>query len=317
MARSPLEKSRSIDAMGSPPALELAHARRHLPCLLCGGEQLVDLHRKDPWRIVRCARCTLVFTLPRLPAEELRAMYQDDYWKSSSARDFGYTDYLGDAELYRRTFALRLRWIRKHCAPPARLLDVGCAAGFALEVFARAGYDVRGVELSASMARIAAQRVGEPRVHAGVLTEDVFPGLKFDLITLFDVVEHVEDPIALLDLARRRLHPGGCILLETQNVSSWFARLLGIRWQHYKFHEHLYHFDPRTVRALLQRAGLEIDAWTRRYGGKYVSFRFIAERAGRLHPWIAALLRPLQRMPSAGLYINVFDEMLVAARAHG
>jgi SAM-dependent methyltransferase len=176
--------------------------------------------------------------------------------------------------------------------PPARLLDVGCAAGFALTALRARGYDVHGVELSAEMAALARRRLGADLIHCGVLEEGLFGG-KFDVITMFDVVEHIEDPVAFLATARRMLNPGGVIVFETQNVASWFAKLMGVKWQHYKFQEHLYHFDPKTVRVLLGKAGLDLVEWSPRRGGKYVSLRFLVERAGRVHPLLSTLLAPL------------------------
>jgi 2-polyprenyl-3-methyl-5-hydroxy-6-metoxy-1,4-benzoquinol methylase len=303
--------------MSSAPVLDLKSARFDLACLLCGGTRRAVMHEKSPFQIVRCADCGFVFTLPRLSPEALRAMYQSDYWKSDAAKDFGYTDYLADEPLYVRTFRMRGRWIARHRPPPGRLLDVGCAAGFALTALREVGYDVFGVELSQPMSEVARRRIGADRIHCGTLDEieqrRIFAG-PFDVITLFDVVEHVEDPIALLACARRLLAPGGIVVLETQNVGSLFARILGVRWQHYKFQEHLYHFDPRTVRTLLSKAGLELVEWSPRRGGKHVSLGFLIERAGRVHPILSALLKPLQVFRRCSLYVNVFDEMLVVAR---
>lgn len=308
-------------AMGSAPVLDPQTARFEIPCLLCGGSRRVVMHEKSPFQIVRCADCSFVYTLPRLSPEALRQMYQSDYWRSDAAKDFGYTDYVADEPLYVRTFELRADLVAKHRPPPARLLDVGCAAGFALTALRARGYDVHGVELSAEMAALARRRLGTPAdpdagraiVHEGVLEEGLFGG-RFDVITMFDVVEHIEDPIAFLATARRLLAPGGIVVFETQNVASTFARLMGVRWQHYKFQEHLYHFDPKTIRVLLAKAGFELVEWSPRRGGKYVSLRFLVERAGRVHPLLSKLLAPLRLLGDRALYVNVFDEMLVVAR---
>ena len=79
--------------------------------------------------------------------------------------------------------------------------------------------------------------------------------------------------------------------------------------------EHLYHFDPATIRVLLEKAGLELVTWSPRRGGKHVSLGFLVERAGRIHPWLSTLLAPLKLLARRSLYVNVFDEMLVVARA--
>jgi hypothetical protein len=125
---------------------------------------------------------------------------------------------------------------------------------------------------------------------------------------------HVVDPASLLRAARRLLRPGGLLVLETQDIDSLFARVLGRRWHHYKHAEHIYHFTPATVHALLAGAGLGIERLIHRHGGKYVSFAFIAERAARLHPALSAALQPLTRFGVARVYLNFFDEMVVLAR---
>ena len=112
---------------------------------------------------------------------------------------------------------------------------------------------------------------------------------------------------------RRLLAPGGKLLIETQDVASLAARVLGKRWQHYKHAEHIYHFHERTLADALGRAGfrvLENRPWL---GGKYVSLGYIAERAGRLHPVLSALLSPLKLVAGASVYVNLLDEMIVVA----
>ena len=104
------------------------------------------------------------------------------------------------------------------------------------------------------------------------------------------------------------------MILETQNIASRFARLLGPKWQHYKHLEHLYHFDPRTIETLLAKAGVTVEHRTARGGGKYVSLAFVRERATRVSPILRWLLLPLKPIDALSLYVNLRDEMIVVAR---
>ena len=137
----------------------------------------------------------------------------------------------------------------RHAGPnPLKVLDVGCAAGFFLRVMKEHGDQVRGVELSPEIAHLAIQHLGEANIHVGQMADlpEDKPGFEthsFDLVTLWDVIEHVPDPQDLLRRAHRMLKPTGVLVIETQNVDSRFAGLLGRRWQHYKHEEHLYHFN--------------------------------------------------------------------------
>lgn len=282
-------------------------------CALCGGARWTPRFREGPHEVRRCDACGLVWVSPRRDEEGLAGLYgSEEYWRSGSPKQCGYGDYRGDAERYLRTFRLRLDRALRDGPRGGRALDVGCAAGFCLAVLAERGFDVWGVELSPVIAREAQARVGAERIHVGTLQGAPHAPGSFDLITLWDVVEHVPDPRALLRRARGLLAPGGLLVLETQDVQSAFARALGRRWHHYKHAEHLYHFAPATIRRLLADTGFEVEALTRRHAGKHVSGAFVAERSGRVHPALPRLLGPLGRLD--GVYVNVFDEMLVLAR---
>ncbi len=282
-------------------------------CGLCGSAERELRFRDGPFSVVTCARCGLTYVTPRLrDAALLEQVYDEGYWSSSSAKDRGYTDYRADEPLYLRTYRRRLAVIRRHFERPGRVLDVGCAAGFFLRVMQDEGWRVTGLEPSDAIRPHAARLIGAENVRPGLLGEVELPVASFDLVTRWDVLEHVPDPIAAAREVRRVLAPGGKFLIETQNVKSLAARVLGRRWQHYKHAEHIYHFDRRTIAALLERAGfavLENRPWL---GGKYVSTAFIAERAGRVHALAARLLAPLARMNGA-LYVNLMDEMIVVA----
>jgi len=102
-------------------------------------------------------------------------------------------------------------------------------------------------------------------------------------------------------------------VLETQNVASGFARLMGRRWQHFKHEEHLYHFEPATLDRLLAETGFRCVHRTARYGGKFVSPHFVAERVGKIHPVLSVLASPLRALPGPAVYVNLRDEMVVLA----
>lgn len=279
-------------------------------CFLCGCEERHECFREDPYRVVRCRACGLVYVTPRRDPDRLAEIYQTAYWHSPEAKTFGYTDYRKDAELYRRTYRRRYKLIERHFAKPGRVLDVGCAAGFFLSVMKEKGWSTQGVEVSDYIAQFGRTQYGLD-VFSGKLEDAGLEPESFDLITFWDVVEHLPDPVPVLEQARKLLKPDGRLILETQNVRSLFARVLGRRWQHYKHHEHLYHFDRATVDALVSKASLRIVENRSALGGKYVSLGFIRERAGRVSRILSALLAPLAFLERRAVYVNPFDEMIV------
>lgn len=277
-------------------------------CRVCGGERYRVALREAPYEVRRCEACGFGWVSPRLSEDELAALYSDEsYWTSAAPKDRGYGDYRADEELYLRTFRRRLDRVLRDGPSSGRALDVGCAAGFCLRALAERGFEVHGVEISPAIAP------SDFPVHVGTLETSPYAPATFDLITMWDVIEHVVDFHALLRRARELLAPGGLLVLETQDISSVFARVLGRRWHHYKHAEHIYHFTPATLRRVLSDCGFAVLDIGTRSAGKDVSTAFVAERAGRLHPALPRVLAPLARRDRA-LYVNLHDEMIVRAR---
>jgi SAM-dependent methyltransferase len=290
-------------------------AWKHVDCGLCGSAERELSFRDGEFSVVRCGSCGLTYVTPRLENAALLAqVYDEGYWSSNAAKIRGYTDYRADAPLYLKTYAKRMRVIRRNFSRPGRVLDVGCAAGYFLEVMRSEGWEVLGLEQSDSIRRSAEARLGPEHVRGGLLSQAELAAGSFDLVTLWDVLEHVPDTLALLAEVRRLLAPEGKLLIETQDVSSRAARLLGRRWQHYKHAEHIYHFEPRTLENALAKAGFEVLENSPRLAGKYVSMGFIAERAGRVSPLLSWLLSPLKLVGGSSIYVNLQDEMIVVAR---
>ena len=287
---------------------------RDVACGLCGSTERTLKFRDGPFAVVTCTQCELTYVTPRLADGALiEQVYDEGYWSSSAAKDRGYTDYRADAPLYLATYRRRMRVVRRHFARPGRVLDVGCAAGYFLQVMREHGWQVTGLEPSDAIRPQAEERLGKEHVQAGLLGQIELPRASFDLVTMWDVIEHIPDVVAAARAVRELLAPGGKFLIETQDVDSLAARVLGPRWQHYKHAEHIYHFQRRTLATVLERAGfrvLENRPWL---GGKYVSLGFVAERAARLSPALAWALAPLKLFARRSLYVNLFDEMIVVA----
>lgn len=297
-------------------------ALQEVGCGLCGKDEHELCFVDGQFRVVKCTCCGLTYVTPRLAdASLIESVYDESYWNSSAAKQHGYTDYRADAPLYKRTYRGRrsivdryLTGAKRSDGTPRRVLDVGCAAGYFLSVMQESGWDVLGLEPSDAIRKAAVEELGADHVKGGLLGFDdgLEPGT-FDLVTFWDVIEHIPDPRAALVRAAELLVPGGKLLVETQNVASRAAKLLGKKWQHYKHAEHIYHFDPRTLGRLFDEAGLTILENTPRLGGKYVTLDFLAERVGRIHPVLSVLASPLKLAGGAALYVNLFDEMIVVA----
>jgi SAM-dependent methyltransferase len=138
--------------------------------------------------------------------------------------------------------------------PPARLLDAGAGRGRFVAAARRAGYDVAGVEPSARGLRAAREAYGLELIGEDILSARVAPS-SLDAVTLWHVLEHLEDPGAALSRIASWLRPGGVLVVGVPNLASLQASLSGARWFHLDLERHRTHFTPAGLDALLRAHG--------------------------------------------------------------
>jgi SAM-dependent methyltransferase len=193
----------------------------------------------------RCTTCELVFQARPPLGEELEALYTADYFTQGGA---GYPDYIADERTHRRQARTYLKKIERLGVPRGALLDVGCAAGFFLDEARKRGFTVRGCELSQYAQEYARERLGLEVDRAGFVDASFAPPpASFDVITVFNVLEHIPDPQLVAGKLFDLLKPGGYLVVETWDPRSWLARLLGPRWPTYAPPTVLYCFTRRTL----------------------------------------------------------------------
>jgi SAM-dependent methyltransferase len=266
-----------------------------------------------PFKVIHCGACGLGYTTPRVRADRLQEIYDLGYFTSESAGDFGYASYAQDAPGYLETFRRKVRIVQKE-VPKGRILEVGCAAGFFLQAARDAGYEAHGIEVAGSILSHARDVLKLDNLFQGTLAE--YPGAKrsFDAAVMWDVVEHIADPVADLARVRELLKPDGRLFVQTQDLASVTRRLLGSKWTHFKQLEHVYHFSPRTIRTLLDRAGFEVLRIRKRGAGKLISIGFFIDRMRRFGRIPHLLALPLTPLRKKFLYVNPWDELIVTAR---
>jgi SAM-dependent methyltransferase len=229
-------------------------------CALCGAtcRARFVVNEHTVWR---CGDCDLEFVWPTPPLEAIDAVYRSGYFTGPGA---GYEDYFArERDLAARKAATRLDRLEALGVAGGRVLDVGCAAGFFLEAAAARGFDAYGVELSAE-ARAQASEALRGRIESSL---DAVDG-SFDVITLWDVLEHMPSPPEVLAALAPRLRDGGVLGIVLPVLGSVNTRLAPRSWDQYKPPEHLWFFSPKALRALLRSQGFEVvheePAWTRR-----------------------------------------------------
>ncbi len=282
-------------------------------CYLCKNSIQPFLH-KNGYDVYMCPSCGLKSTKLTVPYEQfIKKFYSAGYFTGVSSAG-AYSNYGADKPYITRTmrkFIVALQVIKP---VPARLLDVGCAYGYFVELALRAGFDAYGIDPSSHAAAKAKARLNG-RIQEGTIGSVKFSDNHFDIITMLDVVEHLSDPRADLRRAAELLAPGGRVLIATGDTESLAARLLGRRWTFYIPPQHLYFFNRKNFTTLLLESGLEPMRWFR--VGKWLSLQYIFHLArttgeSKFAQWLYPLMEalPLGRIP---LYLPMRDNMVVIA----
>lgn len=278
-------------------------------CVLCGCKTTRFLY--PHLDIIRCAECGLV-RLQHLPnKEEVRQIYSESYFRSVDSGSIGYDDYVADQKKISKTFHRRIGEIEKWAGKKGSLLDVGCATGFSLAVARERGWTARGIEISDYACNFAIRHL-QVDVKCGTFSDNQPVARSFDVITMWDYIEHCLDPVHELELANRSLKPGGLLALTTPDIASVPARLWGPRWMGIKDKEHLYYFSPATIERLLRNTGFQVVRLE--HVGKYVDISFFIKRTGLYSTFIERGLAKAAgalNLNDRVLYINPYDIMLV------
>lgn len=249
-------------------------------CPLCGSGEILDFLRapdrfhlrRDEYHLLRCSSCSCVWLAGPPKPGEMSFHYSEDYHKaivrggeiSASSR------WRGHREL-----------ISRHKQGGA-ILDIGCSSGGFLSTMAGGRWKLYGIEMEASTAEKAKQRTGA-EVFVGDALDAPFPAESFDVITCFDVLEHVYEPRQFLAKVLEWLKPGGILYVKLPNIDSWEAKLLGTYWYGLEMPRHLYHFSPQSLRRLTASLGFKELSITATESGSHLpnSVRYIYEELRR------------------------------------
>jgi len=281
-------------------------------CHLCGGDGRAVLREHGGHQIVECRTCGLRYLYPQPSLQETEELYSEHYFQSTDALGRGYEGYTDQADNLRATFRDRLKLLPSP-RPGQRLLDVGAAAGYFVEQARIVGWDAEGIEPSKWAVAHARDQVRVP-VREGILDANSYPPNAFDVITFWEVIEHLPDPRGFLTQVARVAKPGARVFLSTPDSGSAVARLLGRNWLGWrKVPEHLYFFDKRSLSRLLDEAGLEVV--DTRYVTLTVTWPYALERLGASlgvgRSAFGALAGLLRRR---SVRINCFYDLMVVAR---
>jgi 2-polyprenyl-3-methyl-5-hydroxy-6-metoxy-1,4-benzoquinol methylase len=230
--------------------------------------------------IVQCQNCGLIYTNPRFTGDEIL----DSYVAVEDPL------YLEERDGRVLTFERHLRPLEKIKAPPGKLVDVGAYTGVFVEIAAQHGWDAYGVEPS----HWAVDQARESGLHMieGTLASSGLDDDSLDVVTMWDVIEHVSNPLGEMQQAQRLLKPGGLLVVHTMDIDSGFARVMGQRWP-WLMEMHIYYFSQRTLKHMLEKAGFTVIRIEPQ--GRYLRLGYFATRIGGFSPLLGRVLRKVFR----------------------
>lgn len=249
--------------------MDITEANSPAQCDLCGSEAHRVRFRFHDINVVECESCGLVFVKTKEDASGTDGIYssayfleRDEYFTQDASGNLD-----GVKKEHLRDFRKGLDLLHQH-KRPGRLLDVGCAVGAFLNLARSEGWEVCGVDISEFAVSRAKELFGVDAM-VGELTELSLPAASFDVITMWDVVEHFPSPSRQLREARRILKDDGILLLDTPNEGALIRKASQLMYQlsggkivyparklHHIFH--LYYFSERTLRQILEASGFEV-----------------------------------------------------------
>ena len=244
-------------------------------CNLCDAddaETIFEAGVAQISRIVRCRRCSLMYSNPRSRPvdEELVRTYDAELTRDPEAYDRGRFD---KEQIQVRDYDDTREYLASLYPQRGSLVEVGCGTGFLLKKFHDDGWDVLGVEPDVGLCEFV-QRRHKLKASPTTLEAATLPDDSADVIVMLHVIEHVPDPLATLREVWRVLRPGGHLVIETPRYDTVAFAIFGRRERSISCDGHIYFFTTKTLRRLCEKAGFSVRQ--SRAVGRSLSLRRVA-----------------------------------------
>ncbi len=282
-------------------------------CYLCKNNTASKAFSKQGWNILHCNNCGLYSLDFKGSYFNFIKDYYNKLFFTGSKKRAGYCNYEGDHWAEKKNMLNYLNGIRRF-NKKGTLLDIGCATGIFLQEAEKKKFDVYGLDVSSYAIKIAKKRFGG-RVKKTSIEKSNFPKNHFDVITMFDVIEHLQDPRKVLLTTSNHLKKGGLLVINTGDVDSITAKIQGKSWHFFIPPQHFFYFSKKTLTNLLEQTGFRVIKIDRK--GKWVSFRYLFHLARQIQEDVFGKLgfalvgkNVLGKIP---IYLNLFDNITVYA----
>lgn len=220
------------------------------------------------YNLYSCARCGLIMQIPFPSWEKISTYYPGNYvsfqntnreedWFSYTIKRLGYKERISLVNEYTDT---------------GEWMDVGCGTGEFLEYLQHVKkWNLYGVEPIKEAVQIAEERTNLPIINTTFENLSGFEDISFDVITMWEVIEHLYNPISALEKASKLLKPGGILVMSTPNLSALDRLLFGKYWAGYDLPRHLFLFSTLTLENICNSFKLTCVKRTS-LGGSFTAF---------------------------------------------
>ncbi len=285
-----------------------------MQCPVCGSNVSRIKYDLDAKLVFGCRQCGLVLAKAKhgQPEVRLESSGQEESHREKYVNQFW--------EFRRKSFRRGIDLIEKWNPDKGTVLDIGCSYGLFLSIAQERGWEVHGIEASPDEIRFCKERFGI-EVEQADINQLNLPDRHYELVTLWDVLEHSTEPSRLLASVHQSLRPNGVLLVRVPDRKGLFPRLCSLAYTltrgRYKypleklFEFHWFHFDRKTVSDLLRKANFRI---TKSYGEDYININAVGEKEYGGNRFVAAVIKIIIIMARA---LNMRDEVVVIAQKIG
>lgn len=275
-------------------------------CVVCGSTHNNPLYAG----LQKCKKCGHVSYNLHLSGEELFKLYNKNYFCGEE-----YSNYLADKKVLQKNFKLRLKVLHNFLNPNRHkhLLEIGCAYGFFLDVVSDRFDTVLGIDITQEVVSYAQEQLKLNVINNDFLKYD-FGNQKFDVICMWDTVEHLQNPRLYLEKISKHTESGALIAITTGDIESLNARIRKDKWRLIHPPTHIHYFSKRTLSKMLNNCGFDIIY--NRYCGFYRSADMIVYRMFVLSKgWLRFYdFFCKSRITNINFYLNLYDIIYIIAR---
>lgn len=295
-------------------------------CRCCGSNHSTVKYTLEKWRFIQCKSCKLMVIDPLPSIGDIKSVYNEHYFSNPKMirQDvqgiYGYSDYVGERinkQYAYKNICQKIQLYLKENPKPLRLLDFGCGLGHFLDSAYDFGYLVHGVEFN----EYAINYIRNRYTYKIIPYEDFIKiDEQFDVITLFDVIEHLRDPFETLNRLYSLINKEGLLIISTMDSNSYMSRLLGLKLEDFKrIREHIYFFSKKNLTDLLTKSGFEILEVASQ--GHTFELKHLCSRIKNSIPFagniLAFILNIFPALGNLNIYLNPHTKMIIYARKIG